>query len=175
MRTSSVFRRYKEIILGVAMLALAAFYLYYAFGIKTRSTVSVSAKLIPEILGVVVAILGVAQLAHGMRHLAEMRRKDAEEGARPVFMTFTERRDFPPIVLTFVLIIGYAMAFEPLGFIVSSSLCMFFQIMLLAPTGKRRPLQFAVISVVVAVGVYIAFRKGLDLSLPPGILENWFV
>jgi hypothetical protein len=175
MKTSSAFNRYKEILLGIAMLALAVFYMYYATGIKIRSNVSVSAKLIPEILGLVVGILGVLQTINGVRHLRLVQREDKEQGKTPVVFSLSERRDLLPIILTFVLIIGYAMTFERLGFVVSSSLCMFFQIMLLAPRGQRRPGLFAVISVLVAIAVYIAFRKGLDLSLPPGILEGIFV
>lgn len=175
MNNSSAFHRYKEIILGVIMLAFSVFYLYYAAGIKTRSTVSVSAKLIPELLGIAVFVLGCVQLAQGIRYLRRIRVQDGEAGSTPVFMNSDERRDLLPIMLTFVLIVAYAAVFEWLGFIVSSSLCMFFQIMLLAPAGKRKPVLFAVISVVVAFGVYVAFRKGLDLSLPPGILEGVFV
>lgn len=175
MKTSSAFNKYKEIILGGAMVALAAFYLYSATGIKIRSSVSVSARLIPEILGMAVLALGVAQIIAGIRHLAKVRAEDKAKGTPSVVFNEAEKMDLLPIILTFVLIVGYAMVFEWLGFIISSTLCMFFQILLLAPKEKRRPGLFAIISVVVAVVVYIAFRKGLNLSLPAGILEKWYV
>ena len=170
MKISSIFHRYKEIILGLCMLALGSFYLYSATLIKVRSTVKVSAKLIPEILGVIVLILGVLQLIAGVKYLLEVRRINAAEGSTTAAFSPEEKRDILPIILTFVLIIGYAIAFEPMGFVISSTLCMFFQMLILAPNGKRKPALFFIISFIVAWVVYIAFRKGLDLSLPQGWL-----
>ena len=171
MKQSSFLHKYKELLLGIVMVALAGFYLYHATLIKVRSTVSVSAKLIPEILGVLVIILGLAQIAVGINHLMKVRRENGKLGIPSIFMTEKERGDIPPILITFALIVGYAVSFEWLGFIISSTLCMFLQMMLMAPKAKRHPGFFALVSIVTAVVVYIAFRKGLNLSLPRGLLE----
>jgi len=171
MNNSSFFQRYKEMLLGIGMLALAAFYLYHAAFIRIRSTVSVSAKLIPELLGGLVVILGVAQVVGGIRHLIKERRDNRKNGVALVFLSKEEKRGILPVILTFILIIGYALVYEWMGFIISSTVCMFLQMLLLAPKAKMRPAFFAMISLVTAVVVYIAFRKGLNLSLPPGLLE----
>lgn len=171
MKQSSFLHKYKELLLGVAMVALAGFYLYHAALIKVRSSVSVSAKLVPQILGVLVIILGTAQVAVGISHLVKTRRENGKLGIPSIFMNEKERGDIPPILLTFALIVGYAVSFEWLGFVISSTLCMFLQMMLMAPRAKRRPGFFALVSAVTAVVVYIAFRKGLSLSLPRGLLE----
>lgn len=171
MKESTFFQRYKEIILGVFMLALAVFYLYHATLIRTRSTVSVSAKMIPEILGGMVVVLGICQLLAGIKALAEIKKKDRETGARETFISSLELRDAVPVIKTFIVILLYAMSYERLGFIISSTLCMFLQMWILTPKGKFRPGAFLGISVGVAVIVYIAFRHGLTLSLPQGLLE----
>lgn len=170
MKTSSFFHKFRELILGVFMLALGSFYFYHSTLIKVRSTVKVSAKLIPEILGVLVIVLGVIQVVLGVRYFLNTRKKDVEEGRAPVLLSIEEKRDVLPITLTFILITAYAMVFERLGFVIASTLCMFFQMLILAPSGKRKPLSFFVTSVVVAFVVYVAFRKGLNLTLPPGLL-----
>ncbi len=175
MKSSSAFRKYKEILLGAGMLALASFYLYHATLIKTRSTVSVSARLIPEILGIIVVVLGVSQIVVGVRYLLEVRRTDRASGTPSVLMNEAEKRSALPVFLTFVLIIGYALVFEPLGFVIASTLCMFLQMFLLSPRSKLRPVYFVLISFVVAVVVYVAFRKGLNLTLPQGLLERFRV
>jgi len=172
MKTSSFFHRYKEIILGLLMLGLGSFYLYHATFIKIRSTVKVSAKLIPEILGIIVLVLGALQIIAGIKYLLDVRREDRANGTPTSFLSSDEAKDVLPIILTFVLIIGYAIAFEPLGFIISSTLCMFLQMLILSPNGRRRPGLFIIISLVTACVVYIAFRKGLDLSLPRGLLDS---
>lgn len=171
MKESSFLQRYKELLLGAGMMALALFYLYHSTFIKVRSSVSVSAKLIPEILGGLVIILAAAQIWVGITHLAKVRRENAKHGTPSVLFTEEEKGDSFPIALTFVLILGYAVVFEPLGFIISSTLCMFLQMMLMAPKEKKNPKLFALVSVVAAVVVYIAFRIGLNLSLPRGLLE----
>ena len=172
MKESTFFHRYKEIILGVLMIALASFYLYHATLIKTRSTVSVSAKLIPEILGVMVAVLGVLQLIAGVKYLIDVKRQDRENGTPSTFISSLEIRDAVPVILTFIVILGYVLSFEWLGFVVSSTLCMFIQMWILTPKGKFRPFMFLAISLIVACVVYVAFRKGLSLSLPAGLLEG---
>ncbi len=170
-KNSSFFDRFGEIALGAVMVLLAALYLYFATTIRIRSTVSVSARLIPEILGVLVLLLGFAQLAFGVRTLREVRARDREAGATEVLITREEKRDALPVLLTFVLIFLYAVSFEWLGFVVASTLCIFIQMRILSPRGKFRPGLFAVISLASALVVYFAFRKGLNLMLPEGMLE----
>ncbi len=173
MKESTFFHRYKEILLGVFMVALAAFYLYHATLIRTRSTVSVSAKMIPEILGCLVILLGALQIHQGVKHLLAVRRQDAENGVRETFFASGEIKDAIPVILTFIIILFYAIAFEPLGFVVSSTICIFSLMWVLTPKEKFRPLRFAGICLVVTLLIYIAFRKGLDLSLPEGVLEGF--
>lgn len=172
MKESSFFHRYKEIILGIFMIAFASFYLYHATFIRTRSSVSVSAKLIPELLGCLVVVLGIAQIVSGAKYLLEARKKDAAEGNKPVLFAPSGIKNAVPVILTFAIILLYAIAFEPVGFIVSSTLCMFSQMWVLTPKSKFRPLRFLLLSLAVAVVVYIAFRKGLNLSLPEGVLRD---
>lgn len=172
MKESTFFHRYKEILLGAFMIVLALFYLYNATLIKTRSTVSVSAKMIPEILGILVIILGICQIVSGVKYLKAVRLKDEAEGNKPVTFASGGMKDATPIILTFVIILLYAILFETLGFIISSILCMFALMWVLSPKSKFNAGKFALISVVVAFVVYIAFRKGLDLSLPGGVLEG---
>ena len=64
------------------------------------------------------------------------------------------------------------MVFDWLGFVLSSTLCMFFQMWVLSPKGKFKPGYFFFISAAVAICVYVAFRHGLSLSLPMGLLED---
>lgn len=171
MKQSSFLNKYKELLLGLAMLALAVFYLYHSTFIKVRSSVSVSAKLIPEILGTLVVILAAAQIWVGLTNLKKTLSEDKKNGTPSVLFSEDEKGDSFPIALTFVLILGYAIVFEWMGFILASFVCMFLQMMLMAPKEKRNPKLFAAISLVSAIVVYIAFRMGLNLSLPRGLLE----
>ena len=171
MKESTFFDRYKELILGVLMFAFGIFYLYHSAGIRTRSTVSVSAKLIPEILGMMILVLGVLQIIGGVRALRRIVLVNRANNIRHVVIDKVEKRHAVPVILTFIVILGYAMAFEWLGFVAASTLCMFCQMWVLSPKGKFKTAWFFLISLISAIVVYIAFRKGLNLSLPPGIMD----
>ena len=172
MKTSTFFQRYRELGLGIAMLALAAFYLHHASLIRIRSSVRVDARLVPQALGTLVVVLGVLQIAAGIRRLAAARKENREERIPEVFLSAEEKRIAKPVSLTFAIIFGYALLFDRLGFIIASTLCMFLQMLVLAPKGRARPLFFFAIAAAAAVVVYIAFRKGLNLSLPQGVLDR---
>lgn len=173
MKESTFFQRNKEILLGVVMIALAAFYLVSSLYIRMRSNVSVNARMIPQILGCIVLLLGVFQVRAGMKYLAAVRERDAAEGKTAVGVSKAEKRDAVPVIHTFIIILAYAVLFEPLGFVISSILCMFLQMWVLSPKSAFRPAKFFAISVVVALAVHIIFKMGLELSLPGGVLEGF--
>jgi hypothetical protein len=172
MKQSTFFQRNREIIVGAIMLAIAAVYLYNIQFIRIRSQVRVTARLIPEILGALVAILAIVQIAQGVAALLAIRRKNAEGNVPAVFAGREEMLSLWPIVLTFVTIIAYAVAFDFLGFVIASTACMFLQMLVLTPKGKARPALFAAVSILSAVTIYLAFRRGLSLTLPQGILSG---
>ena len=70
------------------------------------------------------------------------------------------------------VIIAYIMLMQPLGFCLSTVLYLFFQMLVLAPAEKRKPVLFACIAVGFTVFVFIAFRVGLQQLLPRGIIES---
>lgn len=172
MKESTFFQRNKEMLLGAVMIALAVFYLVASTYIRVRSSVSVNARMIPQILGCIVLLLGVLQVLHGRKTLAAVRKKDEAEGRAAVAVGKEEKRDAVPVVYTFIIILAYAVLFEPLGFVISSTLCMFAQMWVLSPKALFRPAKFFAISLIVAVVVYIVFRMGLELSLPGGLLRG---
>jgi putative tricarboxylic transport membrane protein len=153
--------KYKELLLGVIMIVLAFFYLYETSLIEIRIRTAFNSKYIPAMLGVLVLCIGVAQcgLAYGSLHGGGW----AEE-KRLV--------DFRTVLLLCGTIIAYVFALEPVGFLISTPIMMFCQMMLLCPTTrKKRPVLFAVVSVISSIFIYYLFRNVLELMLPEGILS----
>ncbi|MDR1744614.1 MAG: tripartite tricarboxylate transporter TctB family protein [Planctomycetota bacterium] len=172
MKESTFFHRYKEMLLGIFMIALAAFCLIASQYIRTRSNITVNARMIPQLLGLIVIVLGILQVLAGFKYLAAARAQDEAEGATAVAVGKEEKRDAIPVVYTFIIILLYAVLFEPLGFVISSTLCMFAQMCVMSPKAVFHAGKFFAISLITAVVVYIVFKKGLDLSLPSGVLEG---
>lgn len=158
------FKKCRDLILGVVMLAFSGFYLFFTQQIKTRPKLTPSyanARIMPTILGVLLAIVSIVCIVQGIK---KMRSHDQEEAG--------EKTDVMTVVLTFAVIIGYIMIMQPLGFILSTVIYLFLQMLVLAPADKRNILLFAIISVAFTAFLFVAFRIGLTMMLPRGIIES---
>ena len=159
------FKKCKDLILGVVMLALSVAYTVYARQIKTRPKLTpsyASAQIIPTLLGVLLAILSLCLIFQGVRKL----RTAGEAGGQKM-----SRVDLLSVTLTFAAMVLYIVLLPNLGFILSTIIFLFLQITILAPTEKRNLLLFAVIAVVFTALVFVAFRIGLSQLLPRGPIE----
>lgn len=162
------FKKCKDLILGVVMLALSAFYLIFAFQIKTRPKLVPSyssAQIVPILLGTLLAILSVILIVQGVR---KMRACNAQEGEDKK----SSREDTISVVLTIAVILGYILLMQPLGFCLSTVLYLFLQMVVLAPKTKRNYLLFAIVAVVFTALIFVAFRMGLQQMLPRGVIES---
>ena len=68
------------------------------------------------------------------------------------------------------LMLLYVIAFEPVGFLLSSIAYLFAQILLMSSRGNRKPVLFAVISVTRPLGIALLFAYVIKMPLPVGIL-----
>ena len=68
------------------------------------------------------------------------------------------------------LMLLYVIAFEPVGFLLSSMVYLFAQILLMSDRDNRRPVLFAAISVALPVGIALLFAYVIKMPLPVGIL-----
>jgi hypothetical protein len=163
------FKKYRDIILGAAMLAFSGFYLTVAQGIKTRPKLTpayASAKIVPTLLGVLLAILSVICIIEGVYKMKKFgttitngKKDDGEKG------------DAFAVIATFALMIVYALALPVAGFCLSTMMYLFLQISLLAPAKKRNLKLFAIVSVAFTMFVFVSFRIGLQMLLPRGVIE----
>lgn len=161
------FKKYRDIILGTVMLLFSGFYLIVARGIKTRPKLTpsyASAQVIPTLLGVLLAILAVLCIIEGV-HKMKKYDPNAASGKEEA------KGDPFAVIATFALMIVYALALPTAGFCLSTAVYLFLQISLLAPKDKRNLKLFAVIAVVFTMFVFVAFRIGLQMLLPRGVIE----
>jgi putative tricarboxylic transport membrane protein len=161
---------YKDIILGIAVTILATGYFIGSFFIELRVlSTGVTAATIPRLLGVCEFVLGILLTAKGIfsyRLYIRTRQFKAEEKEKP------EKEDFSAVLETSALLIFYVVAFKPLGFIVSSIIFMFLEMIVVCPSNEKRDYKlFAIVSVATAFIVYFVFRYGFDQMLPTGIME----
>ncbi|MBQ9197170.1 MAG: tripartite tricarboxylate transporter TctB family protein [Clostridia bacterium] len=162
------FKKCKDLILGIVMLLFSGFYLIYAQQIKTRPKLTpsyASAKIMPTLLGVLLAILSVFCIIQGIRAMKAPEKK--EDKSKKL-----NRGDVMAVVFTFAVIIGYILIMPILGFILSTVIYLFLQMLILAPAEKRNYALFAIVAVVFTALVFVAFRIGLQQLLPRGVIEG---
>ena len=160
------FKKYRNLIFGIASMGLSVFYLVFSTQIKTKPKLTpsyASDRIMPTILGILLAILSVILIIQGVRQL-----KAEDEGdARKL-----DRADTLAVILTFAVIIGYIALMQPLGFCLSTVIYLFLQMLVLAPPDKRNYLLFAIVAVAFTAIVFVAFRVGLQQLLPRGVIES---
>ena len=161
------FRKYRDLGFGIAALLFSAFYLMNAAQIKSLPKLTpgyASARFLPLLLGGLLAILSVICIIQGVRNMKSFSAEKPQ--------TKASKGDLTAVLLTFVVIIGYVMVMPTLGFILSTVLYLFLQMLVLAPAEKRNYVLFAIVAVVFTALVFVAFRVGLQQLLPRGIIEN---
>lgn len=82
----------------------------------------------------------------------------------------TENSDTLGGLLTIILLAVYALCFNIIGFILSTVIYLFFQILILSDEKNRKIPLFIIIAVVVPVVIYILFVHIIKSPLPMGIL-----
>jgi hypothetical protein len=154
-------RKYLDIVSGTAVLLLAAALYIGSTGIKSLDVSRFGSGFFPSIVAGLLAILGLVIVAGGIRQARGPDQKSADKDGKP--------RPWA-VVATFVLMAAYAAFLPTLGFLVSTGVYLFVQMLLLVPSDKRNFGLFGIISVVTAVVVYYTFVKVFQLMLPAGIL-----
>lgn len=115
------------------------------------------------VLSSILMIMSIRDLMRGK--INEGGEQEADEGGK---------KNYVCVLITLALSIVYVMLLQPLGFLISSAIYMFFLTINLCPAEKLRPVLFAVIAIVSSTVIYSVFRYGLNLMLPGGILTGIF-
>ena len=169
------FDDYKDIISGGVMLLFAGGILLGANQIKIHKLSSlVNAAFMPRLVGMAMAVCALIVMVEGIFHLKKAKQAPPSDVPQEPEIPGVNKDEPKPLIATILLMIGYALLFEPLGFILSSALYAFGQIMVLTLPENRTKKQWvlaAAVAVIVSVLVYVAFRCGLDMLLPVGPLS----
>ena len=96
--------------------------------------------------------------------------KTSKEDAAKNTKKTENNEDQKGFILTLLLLIAYAFLVGILGFLLSSVIYLFVQILIFAPKSKHNYLLISIISVVIPVFIYWIFNSVFMLILPSGII-----
>lgn len=149
----------RDILGSFLFLLLGAGMFYLSFEIKHRIASDVGSAYVPKFIAICIMVTAGAKLIFSLMDKSASGKK--KEG-----MAFDKLGGVGTIVLMF----AYMLGLEPVGFILSSIIYLFLQIMLLSNKDNRKPVLFAIISVLLPIGVSALFYYVIKMPLPKGII-----
>ncbi|NQD81213.1 tripartite tricarboxylate transporter TctB family protein [Pseudomonas sp. CrR14] len=167
----------KELIIGIAMIALSLAYMVMAYQLPGHG--GVDAGTVPALLAGLLILLGAMQVFSAFAR----KPAPAEAAATPTTGDLPEvpvEEAAPDIIeprtviLTLGLILGYMALLGPVGFPIMTVIYLYLQFLVLTPvTQKARHVTYLVISVICSAVIFLLFREAFDLMLPAGLLNNF--
>jgi putative tricarboxylic transport membrane protein len=154
-------RKHADISSALFIIVVAVTYFGMSFTIPVRA-LTISARLVPQAVGVLLIVLATINLVLGIKNLKKAR-SDGAQADGPV-------SNYKKVALTLLFITIYTTGLAPIGFLISSFLFLCAQIFLLAPKEKRKPVVIGVSAVACTGVIYFLFQIVFKVNLPSGIL-----
>ncbi len=147
----------KGIVTSILFLAFSIVMIVFSRSIKPMMKNDLGSGFFPMVVGIAMCVLSVLRLVLAIREKEGTVKKSGD--------------DLMGGLATTILIGGYCIAFNPVGFILSTVVYLFFQILILTPKEKRSwPVTIA-ISLIAPVAFYVLFVYAINTPLPKGLLS----
>ena len=160
-----VLKRWKEALIGCIFIILSIVMYVEAGKLPPNLLGGMGPDFMPKVVSSGMGILGILQLITGIRRSAA-----GEKSGEPEDKNEEDQPEYLRVLLTVLAFGIYVFTMQSVGFLLTSVIYFFIQMMILSPKEKRRPVLYAIISLVFTVAVYFIFRNGLNVMLPRGIL-----
>lgn len=167
--------KYRDVFSSVFVIALAIFIAYFSKDIRVLKYTSVSANFFPRIIALILGLLGTIQLVisilevkkSGLNSMEDNTdvKEDTSSGSK-IGRIISCNADWVSVIL----IMAYVFLLGKLGFIISSVVYLFLQMIVLSNSEKRKYLSLVLVAVIAPVIIYLIFTKVFGLMLPAGIL-----
>lgn len=148
----------RDIVCSSLFLIVGMFTFANALEIKPLMAKDLGSGFMPKVIGVSLIIIAVIKLI-----LTLINKKESKE------KILNDDIDQKGGLLTIGIFLFYVLTFEMLGFIVSTVIYLFFQMLILSNDKNRNCKLFVLISVIFSVVVYALFVYVINRPLPIGI------
>lgn len=148
-----------DIICSVIFLIFGGGMLYLSLGIKKMIETDVGSGYVPAFVAICILVTAASKL------ILTLLNKKPSANQKVKF-----DNDLIGGVGTIALMAFYVLAMEPVGFLLSSMVYLFAQILLMSNKYNRKPILFAIISVLLPLAVDLLFVYVIKMPLPKGIL-----
>ncbi len=160
-------KKYRDVICGVVLMIVAVILFISTFSIRSLLGMNPGPEFMPQVASVLLFIVSAGIAIEGYGHSKYYTEEEVDDEEKK-YRSAGRRK-----VLYSVILIGfYVFAFDFLGFVISTIIYEFCQMIILTPVGqKKNYLLFAAVSIISTVFFYIVFNYVLYLMLPVGLLR----
>lgn len=148
----------RDITCSLIMFIFGMVMFIVALGIPHKIESDVGSGFVPKFVSICIMVVAVVQFILTLL--------DKKNNVKPKENLF---EDMKGGIGTIVLMVLYMAIFESVGFIFSSILYLFLQILWLSDDTNRKPVLFAIVSVALPVAVSALFAFVIKMPLPRGI------
>ena len=145
----------KNILVSGLFLVFGAFVFFESLGIKHMMKNDVGSAFFPRVISI--AIMAVAAI----RLVLALREKEGQAKA--------SKADMKGGWETILLVGAYVLAFNSVGFLISTAIYLFLQMLVLTPADKRSIPLLGAVSLITPVFIYVLFVYIIHTPLPKGI------
>ena len=150
-----------DLIGGGAGIAFGAYVLYEGAKMPTDHIMKIGPSFFPEALAVGLIVFSALLIIYAL-----LGRSKGQ--SQPIDL---RDKGFQRALVSLAAIIAYAYFFNTIGYPIVTVLLVAGVMLLL---GKRQPLQIALVALATTFAVWLVFAKLLMLSMPMGLLEDFF-
>jgi len=158
--------RKRDLYLGIGFLLFSIGVWIASLSIKHLVVARISSSFVPQLAAIILAILSIILILQSVFG-APKSSAETEPAAEQEDQSVSKRKR--RVQLTFLLILFYLLFLEPVGFLITTALYLFFQFWVLS---RRKPnlVVYAITAISTSVIIYYLFVKVFVLFLPAGIL-----
>lgn len=146
----------RNIVTSLLFLAFGVFLFVQSMGIKHMMKNDVGSGFFPKVIGVAMIVVSIVRLIMALRETEGEAKKS--------------NSDMMGGLATIILIAAYVLAFNAVGFLISTAVFLFLEMLILTPAEKRNIPLLLVISIVAPIAIYALFTYAISSPLPKGIL-----
>jgi len=157
---------------GLAIIVLGLLYLLFSYQIKVTSIGGkFNSRLVPQIISIILIICGVFIAKRDLSaYLKNRKNREKQQNlSKEIVLKFVNNNK--RVLAIFVSSFAYVGLLYLTGFIFSTLLYLYAFMCILTPDGKQiKYFQYAIVSVLTIVILYVTFRYGFNMILPRSLI-----
>ena len=160
-------KAFANLVISLLLLAFEIWAYTQTLAIKAAKNAAVQPSVFPQIMIIGMGVFTVVLLVQSVIKLAKLK-PDDPLAARAETINFIKDKGVLAALFVILLCAAYVYFFKDLGYVVVSILL---SAVLMWLIGTRKPLQLALIAILVPLVMWLIFYKLLSVNIPMGILQ----